>query len=263
MKLFNLLWMTLPLLLTSCFSISSSSMPSQAESSLGMKDLSEILPNGQIVEMDNVSFSEEGKMTIYQANNPISLYDRFENQSYEVKSARLYSLDEEKILTLVPIVETPAMVLHFENAQMQRGKISLATRLKGFSPEYIIDLDMPDPQYQLEVNSSQSFTKLEFQYLISYHGEYVMAFHTEARMNGEIDQRALVHPDFMKNNPKDVSFWTLAIFLLSEMSNHETKNAPRPRSSMDDDYGYSYDDDEDFHGGYESSFDPYEGVYPY
>jgi hypothetical protein len=176
-------------------------------------------------------------MTVYADNVPVALYERFENQSYEVKGAKLYSMEDELIASFVPAISTSGYVVHIKDSQGARGLVSLVPKMSGFMQiDYDNTVDFFGKEYGLEISLKSSFTSAKYQYIVQRAQTPVLIHTITLSVKDGRAVETLVDAEYLAKEPMDTAYWQMAILLLNEISSYESSKNPPPKAH-DSDFG--------------------------
>lgn len=173
------------------------------------------------IAIDNIAFDEDSYLQILgKDNQPIALFDRFENKSAEVKSAKVYNLQNQLVYNLVPIMTAQGYEIHIRDTSNQRGLVKIKAGLSGFSIKYDCQVDYFGEEYEFDIHVTNSMSKVSMRQTISYKGELVMSYQMSSSFAQEPQEAAIsANGSFLENKPLDTATWSLILQLINEMTN--------------------------------------------
>ena len=179
------------------------------------------------IKLDNVSFDRDSYMSIMDAdNNVIAYYDRFDNKSCAVKSARLYNLKNELIYTLVPIISFQNLEVHFKDTSDVRGHLKTTAKVSGFKVEYESDVSYFQKPFDFEIKLNMGITKVSLNELVKYENKNIMSLKTTTAIGSGANQTPfLASKQFYMENKLDIATWALILHLMKELSFESSKAA--------------------------------------
>ncbi|MEQ6119052.1 hypothetical protein [Reichenbachiella sp. MALMAid0571] len=177
------------------------------------------------IKLDNVAFDEDSYMSILDSENKaIAYFDRFENKSCAVKSAKLFNLDNELIYVLVPLISNQGFEIHLKDANNVRGYIKTIAKPGGFKLIYDSDISYFLKPYDFEISTEIGIGKVSVSEYVKYEGINVMAYKTSASATSGVKVTPFITSKmFYLENKLDAANWALILQLISELSFESSK----------------------------------------
>jgi hypothetical protein len=170
------------------------------------------------LNIDNVSFDEKSFMTIYvYSNDVVAYYDRFENKSYKVKSARIYNKKNKLKYTLVPLSDVSGVTIHIKNDLNQRGKITIAPKVDIGKVSFNITVDFFNQSYKLEKIMNMNPPSIEMKYNLKKADQVVLTSSTKIASGSQTENTGILIDKTMLESPDVAACWSIILLLLNEI----------------------------------------------
>lgn len=177
------------------------------------------------IKLDNVAFDEESYMSILDSENKtIAYYDRFDNKSCAVKSAKLFNLNNELIYILVPVISNQGFEIHIKDTNNIRGHVKTVAKLAGFNLFYESDISYFQKPFNFEIETEMGIGNVSINEYVKFNDKNVMAYKTSVSATSGVEVTPfIISKAFYSENKIDAANWSLILLLMSELSFESSK----------------------------------------
>lgn len=188
-------------------------------------DMQTLFDPASEVKLETISFDDGELLPIYNSGSIIGFYERYDNKSYSVYSAKIYSNQKELLYSIVPTeTKEGKIVIHIKNRDDQRGNIEITKKaLNLLQYDYNIIVNYYNQPFNLTYSFREDMSgSRSEQYMVLRDSTPFLGYSLNKKYTYLYEKPTFTESIYSSSDsssrPNDVSFWTVCTKVINEVN---------------------------------------------